>query len=407
MVDKTPAELDPGTPSDTSVVHASENNVSTDSKGHNERDISRLQGTAPLYSSSKTYNLNDLVTESGIVYRNITPIAVPETFTPAKWDAVGGGEANTASNVGTGDGVFKQKDGVDLEFKSLIGTAPISITNNTDDLTFILNAIVNADISASAAIDYSKLAALATGNILFGNAGVPTVGAMSGDATIDNTGAVSVSIASTDLTDSANLARTTIANTWGAFNQNIGSGGKWQEAGVNISPIGIHDMYFDGGAFISVDAGTKVEILIGTTTNIKGVLAIPFGTASSSYATVKIIPPRNWNNGTITAVVHWTSTTEGAGTVQWDISGVAVGDGDSLSGAGTNYGTAISVTDTQTTIDEEQITSRTTAITIANSPADGDALYLKVLRNTADTFTEDAHLLGVSVAFGLDAAVAA
>jgi len=183
--------------------------------------------------------------------------------------------------------------------------------------------------------------------------------------------------------------------------------GPVQEGGVDISPIGIHDMYLDGGSFISVDAGRKEEILIGTTTNRKGVLSIPFVTAASSFATVKIIPPRNWDGGTITCVVHWTSIVEGSGTVQWEISGVAAGDGDSLSGAGTNYGTLQTATDTQTTINEEQISPRTSAITIANSPADGDAIYLKINRNTADTFDQDAHLLGVSVAFELDAAVAA
>ena len=47
----------------------------------------------------------------------------------------GGGEVNTASNVGAGDGVFKQKTGVDLEFKSLIGGTNISITAGANDLT--------------------------------------------------------------------------------------------------------------------------------------------------------------------------------------------------------------------------------------------------------------------------------
>ena len=32
----TPAQLPVGSPTDTSVVHASENNVITNSKGHNE-----------------------------------------------------------------------------------------------------------------------------------------------------------------------------------------------------------------------------------------------------------------------------------------------------------------------------------------------------------------------------------
>ena len=47
----------------------------------------------------------------------------------------GTGEANTGSNVGTGDGVFKQKTGVDLEFKTLIGGTNTTITNNANDLT--------------------------------------------------------------------------------------------------------------------------------------------------------------------------------------------------------------------------------------------------------------------------------
>ncbi|ROL62186.1 hypothetical protein D9V86_01920, partial [Bacteroidetes/Chlorobi group bacterium ChocPot_Mid] len=56
----------------------------------------------------------------------------------------------------------------------------------------LANSIVNADISGTAAIAYSKLAAIPTGSFLFGNAGTPTVGAMSGDATINNAGALTI-----------------------------------------------------------------------------------------------------------------------------------------------------------------------------------------------------------------------
>lgn len=46
----------------------------------------------------------------------------------------GGGEANTASNLGTGSGIFAQKNGVDLEFKSLIPGSNIGINQTANEL---------------------------------------------------------------------------------------------------------------------------------------------------------------------------------------------------------------------------------------------------------------------------------
>ncbi len=76
-----------------------------------------------------------------------------------------GGEANTGSNVGTGDGVFKQKTGVDLEFKTLIGGTNVTITNNANDLTidasggssaeqFYLERVETIDNATATPIEY-------------------------------------------------------------------------------------------------------------------------------------------------------------------------------------------------------------------------------------------------------------
>jgi hypothetical protein len=51
----------------------------------------------------------------------------------------GSGEANTASNLGTGEALFSQKSGVDLQFKSLVAGDNISMSSNGDQVT--INAV--------------------------------------------------------------------------------------------------------------------------------------------------------------------------------------------------------------------------------------------------------------------------
>ena len=81
-------------------------------------------------------------------------------------------------------------------------------------------AVVNADISASAGIAFSKLASLTSANILLGNgSNVATATALTGDVSITNTGATTVVSASTStagkvqLTDSISSTSTSTAAT--------------------------------------------------------------------------------------------------------------------------------------------------------------------------------------------------
>jgi hypothetical protein len=99
-------------------------------------------------------------------------------------------------------------------------TGDIAITN-TGVTSIQAGAIVNADINAAAAIDFSKLAALTSGNIIVGSAGtVPTSVTMSGDATIIASGALTIANnAVTSAKTAANLLKyTTVAMTAAEFN---------------------------------------------------------------------------------------------------------------------------------------------------------------------------------------------
>lgn len=57
----------------------------------------------------------------------------------------GGGEANTASNVGAGVGFFKQKNGVDLEFKTATTSSPLVVAaSGLNEVNFSLGEINDA-----------------------------------------------------------------------------------------------------------------------------------------------------------------------------------------------------------------------------------------------------------------------
>jgi len=85
---------------------------------------------------------------------------------------------------------------------------------NTGAVAIASGAIVDADVNASAAIAFSKLAALASAHILVGNgSNVATDVAVSGDITLANTGAVAIAsgvIVDADVNASAAIAASKI-----------------------------------------------------------------------------------------------------------------------------------------------------------------------------------------------------
>ena len=132
-----------------------------------------------------------------------------------------GGTFTGAVEIGHG-GSFKFEGGTNDAYETTLAvvdpTAARTITLPNDSGTVILAAkasIVNADVATNAAIDYSKLAALADGKVLIGNgSNVPTAVTPSGDITISNAGVAAIGsgvIVDADVNASAAIAGSKLA----------------------------------------------------------------------------------------------------------------------------------------------------------------------------------------------------
>lgn len=123
--------------------------------------------------------------------------ATPTSAPQVGWYQVSHSGANWSLVIGSNEVIALPNGQILVGNASNIATAVAmsgDVTINNAGVTAIgAGVIVNADINASAAIAFSKLATLASGNLLVGSAGgVATSVAMSGDATIIASGALTI-----------------------------------------------------------------------------------------------------------------------------------------------------------------------------------------------------------------------
>ena len=123
--------------------------------------------------------------------------------------------------------------------------------------------IVDADINASAAIDYSKLATLASGNIVLGsNANVATSTAVTGDVTISNTGVTTIAtgvIVNADINASAAIADTKL--------DTIATALKVSNSATTAASVNTASAIVARDASGNFTAGTITAALTGTASN--------------------------------------------------------------------------------------------------------------------------------------------
>lgn len=157
-------------------------------------DLTGNASTATTLQTSRNFSITGDVTASAVSFNGSGDVALGTTLSSGVVSNTN--VSNTAAiafskleNLSSANILVGNASNVATSV-SLSGDATIS---NTGSLTIANNAITNAKVSTTAAIAFSKLASLTSGNILVGSAAnVPTSVAVSGDATLANTGALTI-----------------------------------------------------------------------------------------------------------------------------------------------------------------------------------------------------------------------
>ena len=142
------------------------------------------------------------------------------------------------------------------------------------------------------------------------------------------------------------------------------------------------------------------------TTALKPELKVlDFDASTRENAQFSIAMPKSWNLSTITYQVFWSPSNTDTGDAIFGLEGVSTSEGDTADVA---FGTPTEVTDAGIgTVEDVQMSSESSAITIAGTPADDDICFFQLYRDAADgsdDFTGDARVLGIKLFYTTDAA---
>ena len=144
---------------------------------------------------------------------------------------------------------------------------------------------------------------------------------------------------------------------------------------------------------------------VETTATRPDMKVLDFDAGTDEFAQFSVAMPKSWNEGTITYQVYWSPGSTNTGDCIFGLQAVACADNDTIDVA---YGTAVNVTDPGIgTVEDQQISSESGAVTVAGSPAAGELTYFQLFRDAnagGDTFSADARVLGVKIFFTTDAA---
>jgi len=181
--------------------------------------------------------------------------------------------------------------------------------------------------------------------------------------------------------------------------------GVLKSATAAIKIAGKETMWVPASAMYPTTTNPAEANQVETTALRPDMKVMDFADSADDFAQFSVAMPKSWNLGTITYQVFWTPSTTNTGNCIFGLQGVACGDSDTIDVA---FGTAVTVTDAGIgTVEDQQVSAESGAVTIAGSPADDQQTYFQLYRDAnagGDTYTGVARVLGVKIFFTTDAA---
>ncbi len=174
------------------------------------------------------------------------------------------------------------------------------------------------------------------------------------------------------------------------------------DSAVNLGCVGTHEIYIPAGAmYVPTTAGATYATRELATNDIQ-LSTMNFGTATPTKAQFNWATPANWDAGTVTFKLYWTTTGSGAAeTIDMDLAAVGFANDNPMD---TAVGTAANVTDTFIANDDLHVTTASSAITVSGTPIAGELVVFQLSRDTAsDDLAGDCEVLGVLLEYSTDA----
>ena len=189
------------------------------------------------------------------------------------------------------------------------------------------------------------------------------------------------------------------------INLNPKGTGTLKSATAAVKIAGLETMWVPAAAMYGATTNGADAQQVETTATRPDMKVLDFDAGTDEFAQFSVAFPKSWNEGTVTYQVYWTPASTNTGNCIFGLQGVSCGDSDTIDIA---YGTAVNITDAGIgTVEDQQVSAVSSAVTIAGSPAVDQLTYFQLFRDAnagGDTFSADARVLGIKIFFTTDAA---